>query len=107
MIYEEGLDNVHARMRANAELLWGGLEAIGVTPFIPLEYRLPPLTTAQVPAGVDPHDVRGKLLSEYNIEIAGGFGALKDQVWRIGLMGYSSSKENITLFLAALNQLLS
>ena len=106
MIYEEGLNNVHARMRSNAQLLWGGLESMSVDPFIPLEYRLPPLTTAQVPAGVDPHDVRGKLLSEYNIEIAGGFGALKDQVWRIGLMGYSSSKENITLFLAALKDLL-
>ena len=107
MIYEEGLDNVHARMRKNAELLWNGLEAIDIPPFIPLEYRLPPLTTAQVPAGVDPHALRAQLLSEYNIEIAAGFGALKDQVWRIGLMGYSSSKENITLFLAALKELLS
>jgi alanine-glyoxylate transaminase/serine-glyoxylate transaminase/serine-pyruvate transaminase len=106
MIYEEGLDNYHARMRVNAELLWHGLEAIDVAPFIPLAYRLPPLTTAQVPAGVDPHAVRAKLLSEYNIEIAAGFGALKDKVWRIGLMGYSSRVENITLFLAALEKLL-
>ena len=106
MIYEEGLDNVHTRMRANAGLLWSGLEAIGVNPFIPLEYRLPPLTTAQVPAGVDPHALRAKLLSEYNIEIAGGFGVLVDKVWRIGLMGYSSRRENITLFLAALKELL-
>jgi len=106
MIYEEGLDNVHARMRANAELLWSGLEAIDIPPFIPLAYRLPPLTTARVPAGVDPHKVRAQLLSEYNIEIAAGFGALKDQVWRIGLMGYSSRRENITLFLAAMEELL-
>jgi alanine-glyoxylate transaminase/serine-glyoxylate transaminase/serine-pyruvate transaminase len=107
LIYEEGLEDVHARMRKNAKQLWDGLSAIDVPPFIPLEYRLPPLTTAQVPAGIDPHKVRGQLLSEYNIEIAGGFGALKDKVWRIGLMGYSSSKENITLFLAALEELLS
>jgi alanine-glyoxylate transaminase/serine-glyoxylate transaminase/serine-pyruvate transaminase len=106
MIYEEGLDNVHTRMRKNAELLWNGLEAIDIPPFIPLEYRLPPLTTARVPTGVDPHKVRAQLLSEYNIEIAAGFGALKDQVWRIGLMGYSSRKENITLFLAAMEELL-
>jgi len=64
------------------------------------------LTTAKVPAGCDPHKVRARLLDEYNIEIAAGFGALKDQVWRIGLMGYSSRKENITLFLAALMELL-
>ena len=106
MIYEEGLENVHTRMRTNASLLWSGLETIGVNPFIPLEYRLPPLTTAKVPVGVAPHELRAKLLKEYNIEIAGGFGALKDDVWRIGLMGYSSSKENITLFLAAMEDLL-
>jgi alanine-glyoxylate transaminase/serine-glyoxylate transaminase/serine-pyruvate transaminase len=107
MIYEDGLENVHERMRANAELLWNGLQAIDVVPFIPLEYRLPPLTTAQVPDGIDPHAVRAKLLSEYNIEIAAGFGSLKDKVWRIGLMGYSSRVENITLFLAALEKLLT
>jgi len=107
MIYEEGLDNVHARMRLNAELLWSGLEAIGVKPFIPLEYRLPPLTTATVPDGVPPHKVRNVLLDRYNIEIAAGFGALKEKVWRIGLMGYSSRQENITLLLAALEKLIA
>jgi aspartate aminotransferase-like enzyme len=69
-------------------------------------YMLPPLTTAQVPSGVDPHQVRARLLNEYNIEIAAGFGTLKDKVWRIGLMGYSSRKENVTLLLGALRELL-
>jgi alanine-glyoxylate transaminase / serine-glyoxylate transaminase / serine-pyruvate transaminase len=105
VIAEEGVDAAFARYRANAEMLWGGLEQIGVKPFIPEPYRLPPLTTARVPEGIDPHKVRARLLSEYNIEIAGGFGALKDQVWRIGLMGYSSRRENITLLLAALKEL--
>jgi alanine-glyoxylate transaminase/serine-glyoxylate transaminase/serine-pyruvate transaminase len=86
--------------------LWTGLEDLGAHPFIPLDFRLPPLTTARVPAGVDPHQVRSQLLTDYNIEIAAGFGALKDQVWRIGLMGYSSRRENITLFLGALRELL-
>lgn len=106
LIMEEGLENLFARYRANAELLWHGLEELGVQPFIPLEYRLPSLTTARVPKGCDPHRVRARLLSEYNIEIAAGFGALKDEVWRIGLMGYSSRKENVVLFLAALKELL-
>ncbi len=103
---EEGLKARFARHRANAELLWAGLEEIGVPPFIPPEYRLPPLTTARVPEGVDPHRVRTRLLKEYNIEIAAGFGALKDKVWRIGLMGYSSRRENVLLLLAALRELL-
>ena len=106
VLTEEGLDRAFARYRLNSELLWQGLEEIGASPFIPLEYRLPPLTTARVPAGVDPHQVRARLLNDYNIEIAAGFGALKDQVWRIGLMGYSSRRENVTLFLGALRELL-
>jgi alanine-glyoxylate transaminase/serine-glyoxylate transaminase/serine-pyruvate transaminase len=105
-LLEEGLDPAFARFRGNAEQLWQGLEKLGAGPFIPLEYRLPPLTTARVPAGVDPHQVRGRLLNEYNIEIAAGFGALKDQVWRIGLMGYSSRPENVELFLAALGEMM-
>src|SRR5919198_4174572 len=97
VIVEEGLDNTFARLRRNSEMLWNGLEDLDMPPFIPLEYRLPPLTTAEVPTGVDPHQIRARLLNEYNIEIAAGFGALKDKVWRIGLMGYSSRRENITL----------
>ncbi len=106
MIVEEGLDNTFARLRKNSEALWSGLDDLDMPPFIPLEYRLPPLTTAQVPAGVDPHQIRARLLNEYNIEIAAGFGTLKDKVWRIGLMGYSSRKENVTLLLGALRELL-
>jgi alanine-glyoxylate transaminase/serine-glyoxylate transaminase/serine-pyruvate transaminase len=107
VIAEEGIDEMCVRYRANAEHMWKGLEGLGITPFIPLAYRLPPLTTAVVPEGVDPHAVRARLLSDYNIEIAGGFGALKDKVWRIGLMGYSSRRENIALLLAALQDLIS
>jgi alanine-glyoxylate transaminase/serine-glyoxylate transaminase/serine-pyruvate transaminase len=106
VLTEEGLETAFARFRSNSESLWAGLEELGARPFIPLEYRLPPLTTALVPTGVDPHKVRSRLLEEYNIEIAAGFGALKDQVWRIGLMGYSSRRENITLFLRALRELI-
>jgi alanine-glyoxylate transaminase/serine-glyoxylate transaminase/serine-pyruvate transaminase len=106
VIVEEGLDHTFARLRRNAETLWNGLDDLDMPAFIPLEYRLPPLTTAKVPTGVDPHQIRSRLLNEYNIEIAAGFGALKDKVWRIGLMGYSSRKENVTLLLGALRELL-
>ena len=77
VIVEEGLDHNFARLRANSEALWQGLEEMDLPPFIPLEYQLPPLTTAQVPAGVDPHQIRARLLNEYNIEIAAGFRRVK------------------------------
>ena len=107
MVAEEGLPARFARHRANAELLWAGLEDMDLSMLVPLEYRLPTLTTPLVPPSVDEIAVRRQLLNEYNIEIAGGFGPLKGQVWRIGLMGFSSRRENIALLLAALREVLA
>ena len=47
-----------------------------------------------------------KLLNDHGIEVGPGLGPLAGQVWRIGLMGHSSNKENVDLVLAALKKLL-
>ena len=104
---EEGLPARFARHRANAARLWEGLEALDLSLLVPPEHRLPTLTTPRVPPGVDELAVRRRLLNEFNIEIAGGFGPLKGQIWRIGLMGFSSRPENVLLLLAALRQILA
>ena len=87
-------------------MLWDGLEALGLKLIVPAEHRLPSLTTVAVPDGVDEAGIRRRLLDEYNIEIAGGLGAFRGKAWRIGLMGYSSRKENVVLLLSALERLL-
>lgn len=106
LVQEEGLAARFARHRANAQLLWAGLEEMDLALHVPLNHRLPTLTTVLTPEGVDEAAVRRALLDQYNIEIGGGLGALKGRVWRIGLMGHSSSRENVTLLLAALRDLL-
>lgn len=106
MVAEEGLENVWQRHRSNAEFLWAGLEALGIPPRAPLAYRLASLTTAQLHDGIDEVAIRSKLLHDYNVEIVGGFGPLAGQIWRIGLMGYSSRRENVELLLALLKKLL-
>lgn len=106
LVAEEGLEARWARHRALAEMLWAGLERLGLALHVAAPYRLPSLTTVRVPDGVDEAAVRKVLLSEYNIEIAGGLGELKGRAWRIGLMGYSARRENIELLLAALGKLL-
>jgi alanine-glyoxylate transaminase/serine-glyoxylate transaminase/serine-pyruvate transaminase len=103
---EEGLQARFARHKANAELLWEGLEALGLNLLVAKERRLPTLTTPQIPPEIDDAGIRSKLLQDYNVEIAGGFGPLAGRVWRIGLMGYSSRRENVLLLLAALEKLL-
>jgi alanine-glyoxylate transaminase/serine-glyoxylate transaminase/serine-pyruvate transaminase len=64
------------------------------------------LTTVRVPYGVDEAAVRRQLLQDYHIEISGGLGELKGEVWRIGLMGYSSQQQNVVKLLTALKSLL-
>jgi alanine-glyoxylate transaminase/serine-glyoxylate transaminase/serine-pyruvate transaminase len=106
LVAEEGLEERFAQHRANAEVLWAGLEDLDISLFVPEEYRLTTLTTAVIPPGVDGLAVRQQLLNDYNLEIAGGFGPLVGKIWRIGLMGYSSRLENVMLLLSALREVL-
>ena len=86
--------------------LQAGLEAMGLILHAQQGYRLNTLTTVRIPSGADDLRLRQRLLNEYNIEIGSGLGPLKGQIWRIGLMGYSSTQENVLLFLSTLEKLL-
>lgn len=106
LVLEEGLPERFKRLKTNAMNLWDGLTHLGVQPFIPQEYRLPVLTTAIVPDHMDAQGIKTRLYNERKIEIATGLGALKDKLWRIGLMGYSSSPENVNSLLDGLKALM-
>jgi alanine-glyoxylate transaminase/serine-glyoxylate transaminase/serine-pyruvate transaminase len=95
LIEEEGLESRWERHRRNAVQLWQGLAELGLQCRVPEEHRLPTLTPVEIPPGVDDVAFRKRLLNEFNLEIGGGLGAWKGQVWRIGLMGYSSCQENM------------
>src|ERR1700746_734377 len=107
LVLEEGLEARWERHRNNQQALIAGLEAMGLEMFVadPAE-RLVPVTGVKIPAGADDRKVRMQLLDEFNIEIAGGFGAVKGKIWRVGLMGYCSQKPFVLLFLAALEKCL-
>lgn len=106
LIAEEGLEQRWERHRSNAEMLWDGLEELGIGCHVAREFRLPSLTTALVPDGVDSKAVSAYLRDTYNIEIAAGLGQLAGKVWRIGLMGHNSRAENVLLLLGALEKAL-
>ena len=107
LIQEEGLENRIARHLRNHRALVAGVEAMGLEMFVAPEYRLPTLNTIRVPEGIDDADVRGYLLETFNLEIGGGLGALAGRVWRVGLMGYSSSPERILFFMTCLHHALA
>ena len=106
LVNEEGLMARFERHQRIAHSLWQGLGSLGLEMLMPEAVRLPTLTTPRLPAGADDAEVRRRLRQEFNIEIAGGFGALAGKVWRIGLMGHSCRAENVTLLLAALEAVL-
>ena len=103
---EEGLPARWARHAANARRLWDGLERLDLPLLVPEPLRLPTLSTPRLPGTFDEATIRRRLLLEYNIEIAGGFGPLAGRVWRIGLMGESSRPEHVLTLLAALEDVL-
>lgn len=106
LIEEEGLQNRLARHLKNHKALVAGVEAMGLEMLVKPEYRLPTLNTIRIPDGIEDLKVRQYLLRSFNLEIGGGLGALAGKVWRVGLMGYSSSAENVLFFLSALSRAL-
>ena len=95
LLAEEGLEAAWARHRSNAERLWAGLERLGLELHVSEPLRLPTLTTVRIPEGVDGKAFSLHLLNRFGIEVGGGLGDLAGKVWRIGLMGYNSTPQNV------------
>ncbi|MBI4602445.1 MAG: alanine--glyoxylate aminotransferase family protein [Planctomycetes bacterium] len=106
VVLEEGLEARYERHRRCSRALVAGLEALGFRLFAQEGYRLPMLNAVWIPEGIDDARTRKLLLERHNIEIGGGLGPLAGKVWRIGLMGESAKRENVTGFLSALESLL-
>jgi alanine-glyoxylate transaminase/serine-glyoxylate transaminase/serine-pyruvate transaminase len=107
IVCDEGLEARWRRHESNHRALVAGIEAMGLEMNVAREHRLWSLNAVRVPEGVDDARVRGRLLNDSNIEIGGGLGPLKGKIWRIGLMGSGSSRENVRLVLDALHRALN
>jgi alanine-glyoxylate transaminase / serine-glyoxylate transaminase / serine-pyruvate transaminase len=107
IVMEEGLEARWERHRVNQLALVAGVEAMGLQLFVEKpKDRLVTVTAVKIPAGIDDVKVRDQLLEEFNIEIAGGIGATKGQIWRLGTMGYCSQRAFVLQLLAALDKVL-
>lgn len=106
ILREEGIEQSWARHAKNHQALRAGIEAMGLSFIVKEGERLPQLNTVTIPEGVDDALVRTRLLEEYSLEIGAGLGALAGKVWRIGLMGFASSRKNVLFCLGALDAVL-
>lgn len=99
---EEGLENRWRRHHENHLALKEGLKALGLSLISQEGHQLWQLNAVGVPEGPDEAGVRKRLLNEFGIEIGAGLGPMKGKVWRIGLMGETSTRENVKRVLEAL-----
>lgn len=106
MLAEEGLEARWARHRQHHLALVAGLEAMGLELLVAEKSRLPQLNSVLVPEGISETQVRTDMLSKHNIEIGAGLGDLAGKIFRIGLMGTSSSQDNVITCLSALEAVL-
>jgi alanine-glyoxylate transaminase/serine-glyoxylate transaminase/serine-pyruvate transaminase len=106
LVAEEGIEARWQRHRDVAGALRAGLEGMGLEMNAEDAYWLPSLNAVRVPAGADDAAVIGRLLEDYQIEIASGLGDLEGEIFRIGCMGHSARPGNVSYLLPALGDAL-
>ncbi len=93
IVHEEGLEARWERHATAHEALRRALGVFGFERLAPEGEQLHPLLAVRVPDGIDEAIVRGRLLTEHSIEVAGGLGPLAGRGWRIGVMGEGARPE--------------
>lgn len=104
LVVEEGIEARWTRHWVNHCAFTAGAAALGMPLHVADVNQLWTLHTPVLPEGIDDTALRKHLMGSYGIEVLGGFGPLQGKVLRIGLMGESSTVENIELLLKALEE---
>jgi alanine-glyoxylate transaminase/serine-glyoxylate transaminase/serine-pyruvate transaminase len=106
LVLEEGLEARWARHQQAHDTLKAGLAKLGLSITSQEGHQLWQLNAIGVPDGADEAGVRGRLLSDFGIEVGPGLGPMKGKIWRVGLMGHNATPANVERFLDALGQCL-
>ncbi|MCT9097153.1 alanine--glyoxylate aminotransferase family protein [Haloarchaeobius sp. HME9146] len=106
LVAEEGIENRWDRHHEMASALKAGVEAMGMQMNAAEEFWLPSLNAVRVPEGVEDGEVISRLIDDYDLEIAGGLGALSGDIFRIGCMGHSARPKNVSYLMSTLGAVL-
>lgn len=94
MIEAEGLQNSFARHARLAAMTRAGAKALGLTLFAADESRASnAVTSIRRPEGIATADLRKVMRDRYGVVISGGQGKIKDEIFRIGHLGFVGEKE--------------
>jgi len=103
----EGLEASWARHARVGDALQRALPELGFRLFASEGHRLPELTTAWLPDGVDDVKLRSTLRDRYDIEVGSGLGELAGKGWRVGLMGHGARERSVVTLMGALSEQLA
>ncbi len=87
-LLEEGLETAFARHLRLGRACRAGIKAMGLELFSPDEDRSAVVTAARMPDAIDASALTRALRDRHGITIAGGQGELKEQIFRIGHIGW-------------------
>ncbi len=107
ILLQEGLHEAFERHAAASRAVTAGLTAMGLKLFGDQTHKMPNVTGAWIPEGVNGERVRSQMLDDFNIEIGTSFGPLHGRIWRIGAMGYNARKDAVLVTLGALEAALA
>ncbi len=96
----EGIEARAKRHSYHQEALKTALKALGLEIYGDESNEMKMVICVKIPEGIDDNTFRNGLLQNYGVEIAGSFGDIQGQIWRIGIMGYGVQKQNILTFLS-------
>jgi alanine-glyoxylate transaminase/serine-glyoxylate transaminase/serine-pyruvate transaminase len=105
IVLNEGLEERYKRHQMVGDYFEEKIKELGFDLFAQEGFRLPMLVSIILPDGIDDASVRSKLLNDYGIEIGVGLGKTRGQIWRVGLMGETSTKQNVDIFTNALKEI--
>ncbi|VEN49193.1 unnamed protein product [Callosobruchus maculatus] len=104
IIADEGLEHVIQRHGTCAKRLYHGLEKMGFKLYVEQDDdRLCSVTTVSIPEWIHWDDVV-LYLRRQNVTISGGLGPTAGKAFRIGLMGYNATLQNVIYLLNVLQE---
>ena len=90
-ILEEGIDNRIKRHITCAEAFYDSLSSMGFTPFVKPDVRSRTIIAINYKDNLEDKKFRTLLADNFKVLVAGGFGELKEKLFRIGSMGEVSN----------------
>nr|WP_250130337.1 aminotransferase class V-fold PLP-dependent enzyme [Jeotgalicoccus sp. WY2] len=97
----EGVEQRARRHSYHHEAMKQAVTALGLELFGDENHEMQMVVCVKIPEGISDAEFRAELLSRFGIEIAGTFGSVAGQIWRIGTMGYVAEKQNLLNFITA------